>query len=79
MKKSKNKGEWSELYALLKIIDDKKLYAGDKDLNQILSISYPVIEVFNGDESNFTRYQLDLINQVVNVYVGDSLDFSLSL
>ncbi|MEA5479879.1 HpaII family restriction endonuclease [Pseudanabaena galeata UHCC 0370] len=56
------------------ILELAKLCAGDKDLNKILSISYPVIEVFNGDESNFTRYQLDLINQVVNIYVGDSLD-----
>lgn len=75
MKSSKNKGEWSELYALLRIIDDTKLYAGDKDLNKVLDISYPVVEVFNGDESNFSRYQLDLVNQVVNVYIGESYDF----
>lgn len=75
MKNSKNKGEWSELYALLRIIDDTKLYAGDKDLNRLLNISYPVIEVFNGDDCNFSRYQLDLVNQVVNIYLGESCNY----
>ena len=32
-----NKGEWSEVYALLKIIADKQLFAGDSDLNKIES------------------------------------------
>jgi hypothetical protein len=81
MKKAKNKGEWSELYALLKIIDDQNLYAGDENLNKIPSVFYPVLEIFNGDDSNFTRYQLDSNNRVVNIYIGntcDSISISLS-
>ena len=34
-----NKGEWSEVYALLKIIADKQLFAGDSDLNKIESLN----------------------------------------
>jgi len=75
MKKSKNKGEWSELYALLKIIDERNLYAGDKDFNKLLGIFYPVLDVLNGDRLNSTRYELDLINEVVNIYSGTSLDY----
>ena len=74
MKKSKNKGEWSELYALLKIIDDKNLYAGDENFNRLLDVFYPVLEVFNGNSLNFTRYQLDVNNQVVKIYIGTSSD-----
>jgi hypothetical protein len=74
MKKSKNKGEWSELYALLKIIDDKNLYAGDENFNKIIDVFYPVLEIFNGDDSNLTRYQLDLSNELVNIYIGNSCD-----
>jgi type II restriction enzyme len=74
MKKSKNKGEWSELYALLKIIDDKNLYAGDENFNKIINVFYPVLEIFNGDDANLTRYQLDLNNELVNVYIGNSCD-----
>ena len=36
-----NKGEWSEIYTLLKIISDKKLFAGDSDLNKIESLIFP--------------------------------------
>ena len=74
MKKSKNKGEWSELYALLKIIDDKNLYAGDENFNKIEDIFYPVLEIFNGNKLNYTRYQLDPNNESVNVYLNNSMN-----
>jgi type II restriction enzyme len=74
MKKTKNKGEWSELYALLRIIDDQNLYAGDDNFKKNLDTFFPVLEVFNGDDLNFIRYQLDLKNKNVNVYVNNSLD-----
>lgn len=58
-----NKGEWSEVYALLKIIADKKLFAGDSDLNKIESLIFPIIKVLR-DESNGTFeffYENDLV------------------
>ena len=30
-----NKGEWSEFYAFLKLLDEKKLFAADKNLEII--------------------------------------------
>lgn len=48
-----NKGEWSEVYTLLKIISDQQLYGGDGDLNKIESLFYPIIKVLR-DESNGT-------------------------
>src|SRR5699024_626375 len=48
-----NKGEWSEIYTLLKIISDKELYAGDGSLNKIESIIFPIIKVLR-EESNGT-------------------------
>ncbi len=48
-----NKGEWSEIYTLLKIISDKNLYAGDSDLHKIESLIFPVIKILR-DESNGT-------------------------
>ncbi|MGY6530020.1 MAG: HpaII family restriction endonuclease [Cyanobacterium sp.] len=33
MKKTKNKGEWTEIYSFLKIINDKQITLSDKDLN----------------------------------------------
>ncbi|MDR1551849.1 MAG: HpaII family restriction endonuclease [Prevotellaceae bacterium] len=48
-----NKGEWSEIYALLKIVADKKLFAGDADLNKIENLIFPIIKVLR-DESDGT-------------------------
>ncbi|WP_378184075.1 HpaII family restriction endonuclease [Aquimarina sp. SS2-1] len=58
-----NKGEWSEIYALLKIISDKKLCAGDSDLNKIENLIFPIIKILP-DESNGTycyTYDNDLV------------------
>ncbi|HDZ85701.1 MAG TPA: HpaII family restriction endonuclease, partial [Candidatus Moranbacteria bacterium] len=35
MKKGNNKGEWSELYAFLKILAERKIFAADKNLEII--------------------------------------------
>ena len=48
-----NKGEWSEIYTLLKIISDKKLFAGNSDLNKIEGLIFPIIKILR-DESNGT-------------------------
>ena len=40
-----NKGEWSEIYTLLKILADKEIYAGDGDLNKIEDLIFPVIRI----------------------------------
>lgn len=46
-----NKGEWSEIYALLKIVSDKKLFAGNSDLKKIENLIFPIIKILR-DESN---------------------------
>lgn len=45
-----NKGEWSEIYTLLKVISDKKLYAGDSELNKIEHLIFPIVKILR-DES----------------------------
>jgi type II restriction enzyme len=58
-----NKGEWSEVYTLLKIISDRTLFAGDSDLNKIESLIFPIIKILR-DESNGTyeySYESDLV------------------
>lgn len=58
-----NKGEWSEVYTLLKIISDKELYGGDGSLNKIETIIYPIIKVLR-DESNGT-FQFGYLDELV--------------
>lgn len=58
-----NKGEWSEVYTLLKVIADRQLFAGNSNLNKIESLIFPIIKVLR-DESSGTfefAYEIDLI------------------
>lgn len=58
-----NKGEWSEIYVLLKILGDQSLYAGDSDLKKIEGLIFPIIKVLR-DESKGTyqyAYESDLV------------------
>ena len=40
-----NKGEWSEIYVLLRLLADGKVYAADSDLNKLENIYFPVIKI----------------------------------
>ncbi len=58
-----NKGEWSEIYTLLKVLSDKNIYAGDSELNKIEELIFPVIKILR-DETNGTYvfgYDNDLV------------------
>lgn len=35
-----NKGEWSEIYTLLKLLGEGKVYAGDQHMNKIHDLFY---------------------------------------
>ncbi len=55
MNLSGNIGEWSEVYALFKLLSDGVLYQGDKDLNKIKNLIYPIISIIRDN----VRYNLD--------------------
>ena len=54
-----NKGEWGEIYALLKLLGDKKLYAGDYRLNKIESLFYPIIKIIRDESGGHFEYLID--------------------
>lgn len=54
-----NKGEWSEIYALLKLLGDKKLFAGDATLNKIESLFYPIIKIIRNESGGNFEYLID--------------------
>lgn len=73
-----NKGEWSEVYTLLKVIADKQIFAGDSSLNKIESLIFPIVKVLR-DESNGTfefSYNEDLVvirnnNEEIRISVNE--------
>lgn len=83
-----NKGEWSEFYAFIKVLSDRKLNASDSNLNPIKDKYYPVRKILRGDEANKIIYDLQdsqnihlvLLNGDKNIikipysYISDSVD-----
>ncbi len=53
-----NKGEWSELYTLFKVLGEKKIYAADGDLNKLQEY-YPVLKVLRDELNRHIEYTLD--------------------
>lgn len=54
-----NKGEWSEIYTLFKIISDQNLFAGDSDLNKVESLIFPIIKILREESNNTYEYAYD--------------------
>lgn len=60
---SGNKGEWSEIYALFKLLGDGKVHAGDADMNK-LDLYYPILNVIR-EESKRYEYKPDVEQNIV--------------
>ncbi len=54
-----NKGEWSELYTLLKLLADGEIYAADENMDKFEKLVFPILQIFR-EEKNFK------INYLVN-------------
>jgi len=53
-----NKGEWSEIYALFKLLGDKNLFAGDADLKKIENLFYPIIKIIRNETGGNYEYEI---------------------
>lgn len=53
-----NKGEWSELYVLFKLLGDRKVHAGDGNLNK-LEAYYPVLKILRDEIKRHLEYSID--------------------
>lgn len=54
-----NKGEWSEIYALFKLLGDKdgRLYAGNASLERIENLFFPIIKILRTEVSSEVVYK----------------------
>ena len=73
-----NKGEWSELYALFRLLGEGKVHAGDADLNK-LDMYYPILNIIR-EESKKYEYKpnkeknIVVIDEDGNEYARISMD-----
>lgn len=83
---SANKGEWSELYVLFKLLGEKKIHAGDGRLNKLKEY-YPVLNVIRDELERHMEYAVesDIVvvtedgNEVGRIGVVDFLEQSRNL
>lgn len=53
-----NVGEWSEIYALIKLLGEGKVYAGDQNLDKIKDLFYPIIMIIRQERNNVFNYKV---------------------
>ena len=62
-----NRGEWSEVYTLLRLLDIGKLYAADENLNRIPDVFYDVLKILR-TETHDLEFRIDKDTESVCVY-----------
>lgn len=60
---SGNKGEWSEIYTLFKLLGEGKVHAGDADMNK-LELYYPILNVIRNEAKRY-EYKPNMEQNVV--------------
>ncbi len=58
-----NKGEWSEIYTLFRLLGEGKVHAGDANLNK-LNLYYPILDIIR-EESQRYEYKPDTKRKIV--------------
>lgn len=71
-----NKGEWSEIYTLFKILSDRVLIAGDSELRKVENLVFPIIRILR-DESNGT-YEFGYFDDMVFI-IGNLEEFRIPI
>ena len=62
-----NRGEWSELYALLKLLADGQLYCGDASQNRQDDRFFPILKIFRNDQIDRTAYTVNAAKKEILV------------
>ena len=68
-----NKGEWSEIYTLLKLLGEGKVYAGDQHMNKIHDLFYPIIMILRQEKEGNFNYKLQDRDVVTQTPEGEEL------
>lgn len=54
-----NKGEWSEIYALFKLLGDKELHPGNTEIKKIQNLVYPILKVLRTEVNGNFEYSIE--------------------
>lgn len=70
---SGNKGEWSEIYTLFRLLGEGKIHAGDANMNK-LDLYYPILNIIR-EESKRYEYKPD-VDQHIVVVNEDGIEYT---
>jgi hypothetical protein len=68
MKITGNRGEWSELYALVELMHSGRLYAADENVNRINDIYFPILKILRKKDAD-TKIDYIIHDNEVDVLV----------
>jgi type II restriction enzyme len=73
--RSANKGEWSEVYTMFKLLGEGKLFAGDEKYNKIENRFYPILNIIREEiiqKQKTDIYDYEVIHKDNNNYSSAS-------
>ena len=73
-----NKGEWSEIYTLFRLLGDGKVHAGDANLNK-MDLYYPILNIIREESKRYeykpnTEKNIVVIDEDGNEYARISMN-----
>lgn len=68
-----NKGEWSEIYVLLKLLGEGEVHAGDENLNEIKNLVYPIIMILREEAEGKLKYLPENSDVVIQTADGTEI------
>ncbi len=66
-----NKGEWSEIYTLFKLLGDKQLFLGNKEIEKLEGIIYPILRVLRTENNGDFEYSIE--DEIILISGGEEV------
>jgi len=66
-----NKGEWSEIYTLFKLLGDKQLFLGNKEIEKLEGIVYPILRVLRTENNGDFEYSIQ--DEIILISGGEEV------
>lgn len=66
-KLSGNKGEWSEIYVFLRLLEIGKLYAADADLNKMDDVFYNIIKIIRQENIGKLEFRVNTNEETITI------------
>lgn len=73
-----NKGEWSEIYVFLRLLEAGKLYAADENLNKNNSVFYNVLKILRSEYLDNLEFCINQKTKEISIIKNKSLLLKLS-